>query len=73
MWLLSAFKSNVPMGIKAWLLLNAPCSHTGLSASTRTHPRFVLKYKHTWVFNWPSPVSVTIGFTQVGSFARLST
>ena len=44
--------------------------HTGSSkgTSTWTHPRFVLKYWCTWVLDWLPPVSVTIGFTQVGSF-----
>ena len=71
MWLLSAFKPNVTIGIQAQLLLMHTGSSTG--TSTQTHPRFVLKYWYTWALDWLPPVSVTIGFTQVVSFTRLST
>ena len=64
-WLLSAFKPNVSIGIQARLLLMHTGSSTG--TSTQTHPRFVLKYWCTWVLDWLPLVSATIGFTQVGS------
>ena len=53
-WLLSAFKPNVPISIQAWLLL----THTGTSTgtSTWTRPSFILKYWCMWVLDWLPPV-----------------